>query len=291
MSENITPDSAKTGDTTAFRAEIWSQKINSGLDKNCVMLQCVNRDYQGDADKGGASINIITPLKVATGTYSGSIDNYGAAQGENSRLELNQSVYFGFTVPDIVQAQTSVNIMDAVVSKAKTAVESVIDTYLFNQYQNAAATNVKGTAEKPENLTKETIYGQFVSLAKVLKNSGALGSEKRGWVVIHPDVEELLLLSNEFTSALNLADKTISKGSIGQIAGLDVYVSNNVGKEEDTYTVLAGTKEAVTYASQIQKIETLRAPNSFDSIVRGLYTFGALTLNPSALAVIKATVA
>lgn len=288
---STTENIPQTQDYSNFRGEIWSKKINAGLDKTCVMLQCVNRDYQADADKGTSQINIITPLEVTTGSYSGSISGYGVAPSLKQKLELNQNIYFGFNVPDIDQAQSNIGIMDAIVAKAKNAVESAIDTYLFNKYKDAAAENVSGTPEAPVNLSAANIYAQFVSLAKTLKNSGAITPLKRGWVVIHPDVEELLLLSGEFTSTANLGDTTVTTGSIGKIAGLDVFVSNNVGKNADTYTILAGTKEAVTYASQIKKIETLRAQNSFDSIVRGLFTFGALTLNPSALAVIEATIA
>ncbi len=273
-----------------FKGEIWSKKINAGLDKTCVMLQCVNRDYQADADKGARQINIITPKEVKTGTYSGSISSYGAAESDKAQLKLNQNIYFGFNVPDIDQAQSNVGIMDAIVSKAKTAVESAIDGYLFNEYKNAATTNVAGSSESALTLNAANIYAQFVSLAKMLKTSGAITPQKRGWVVIHPDVEELLLLCDEFTGAANLGDTTLSTGSVGKIAGLEVFVSNNVGKNADGYVILAGTKDAITYASQISKIETLRAFNSFDTIVRGLYTFGALTINPSALAVIKATV-
>ena len=281
----------QTQDYSAFKAEIWSKKLNAGLDKTCVMLQCVNRDYQADADKGGAQINIITPQEVAVGSYTGSIESYGVAPNTKLSLKLNQSVYFGFNVPDIDQAQTNVGIMDAIVTKAKSAVESAIDRYLFNEYKNAAATNVAGEETKLVTLDRTTVYEKFVSLAKMLKNSGATGPQTKGWVVIHPDVEELLLLSNEFTNTANVGDTTVTDGSIGKIAGLDVFVSNNVGKNADSYTILAGTKDAITYASQIKKIETLRAQNSFDSLVRGLYTFGALTLNPSALAVIKASIA
>lgn len=273
-----------------FKGEIWSKKINAGLDKTCVMLQCVNRDYQADADKGARQINIITPKEVKTGIYSGSISSYGAAESDKAQLKLNQNIYFGFNVPDIDQAQSNVGIMDAIVSKAKTAVESAIDGYLFNEYKNAATTNVAGSSESALTLNAANIYAQFVSLAKMLKTSGAITPQKRGWVVIHPDVEELLLLCDEFTGAANLGDTTLSTGSVGKIAGLEVFVSNNVGKNADGYVILAGTKDAITYASQISKIETLRAFNSFDTIVRGLYTFGALTINPSALAVIKATV-
>lgn len=273
-----------------FKGEIWSQKINSGLDKTCVMLQCVNRDYQGDADKGTSQINIITPLEVTTGAYSGSISSYGAASSQKTQLKLNQSVYFGFSVPDIDQAQSNVSIMDAIVGKAKNAVESTIDKFLFDEYKNAAAENVTGSAESLEAINSTNIYKKFVGLAKTLKTSGAITPKKQGWVVIHPDVEELLLLSDEFTSSLNVGDTTLTSGSIGRIAGLDVFVSNNVGKNASGYVILAGTKDAITYASQIKKIETLRAPSSFDSIVRGLYTYGGLTLNPSALAVILAEI-
>ncbi|MCX4276106.1 MAG: hypothetical protein OSJ27_10095 [Candidatus Gastranaerophilales bacterium] len=282
-------DTLNTG-YEAFKGEIWSQKINAGLDKTCVMLQCVNRDYQADADKGTAKINIITPLSVTTGTYTGSIDSYGTAPNKKSQLELNQSVYFGFSVPDIDQAQSNVNIMDAIVGKAKNAVEQAIDAYIFGLNSAVPEANTIGQNTAVE-LTKENIYSNFVKLAKHLKTSGAITAENKGWVVIHPDVEELLLMCSEFTSAANLGDKTLSSGSIGKIAGLDVFVSSNVGKNTDGYTILAGTKQAITYASQIKKIETLRAQSSFDSIVRGLYTFGALAINPDALAVIKATIA
>lgn len=279
----------ETPNYNAFKGEIWSQKINAGLDKTCVMLQCVNRDYQGDADKGTAKINIITPLEVTTGTYTGSIDSYGAAPSKKVQLELNQSVYFGFSVPDIDQAQSNVNIMDAIVGKAKNAVEQAIDTYIFGLNSKAPEGNILGKTTAV-GLTSANIYTQFVKLAKLLKNSGAVNAEKQGWVVVHPDVEELLLLCSQFVSASNLGSTTITTGSIGKIAGLEVFVSSNVGKETSGYTILAGTKDAITYASQIKKIETLRAQSSFDSIVRGLYTFGALAINPDALAVIKATV-
>ena len=279
----------ETPNYNAFKGEIWSQKINAGLDKTCVMLQCVNRDYRGDADKGTAKINIITPLEVTTGTYTGSIDSYGAAPSKKLQLELNQSVYFGFSVPDIDQAQSNVNIMDAIVGKAKNAVEQAIDTYIFGLNSKAPDGNILGKTTAV-GLTSANIYTQFVKLAKLLKNSGAVNAEKQGWVVVHPDVEELLLLCSQFVSASNLGSTTITTGSIGKIAGLEVFVSSNVGKETSGYTILAGTKDAITYASQIKKIETLRAQSSFDSIVRGLYTFGALAINPDALAVIKATV-
>ena len=109
-------------------------------------------------------------------------------------------------------------------------------------------------------------------------------------MVVHPDVEELILLSDSFTKASEMADKATREGAIGKIAGLDVFVSNNVGKNSDHYVVLAGTQKGITYASQLSKIETLRAESSFNSIVRGLYMFGGMVVNPAAIATLTCTI-
>ncbi len=276
---------------TNFIGEVWSQKINMGLNTSCVMLQCVNRDYQADADKGADSINIITPAEISTGAYSGTIDSYGTSNAANLTLDLDQNVYFGLSVPDIDEAQSNVSIIDTITQKAKKAVERAIDQYLFSFHTQAAAGNIEGTTDSPVSLTAQNVYSKFVSLAKKLKVAGALDGSNPGWVVVHPDIEEILLLSDEFTSASTASDATIREGAIGKIAGLDVFVSNNVGKNTDHYVVLAGTNQAVTYASQLKKVETIRAQASFDSIVRGLYTFGAVALNDDALAVLICDVA
>ena len=49
--------------------------------------------------------------------------------------------------------------------------------------------------------------------------------------------------------------------------------------------LLAGHKSAVTFASQITKVETLRNPRDFGDLVRGMQTFGWKTLLSKALAV------
>lgn len=282
------PDSAYSN----FIGEVWSKKINVGLSKNCVMLQCVNRDYQADADKGVEAVNIIAPSDVVVAPYTGEFSSYETSDATTMVLELNQNVSFGLTVPDIDQAQSNVNIAESIAKKAEIALNSAIDQFIFSQYINAdSKTNAIGTAEEPVELTPVNIYAYFVDLSKRLKNSGALNCANKGWVVVNPAVEEVLLLSSQFTSASTLSDGAIKEGAIGKIAGLDVFVSSNVGEiAEGKFVVLAGVNDAITFASQLKKIETLRAENSFSSIIRGLYTFGALTLQPKGIATLTCTV-
>ena len=120
----------------------WSKKINAGLDKTCTMLQCVNRDYQAEADNGTSEIKIATPESVATGAYTGTLPAYSAATVSRKTLKLDQSLYFAFSVPDIVQAQTNVQLTDTILTKAQKAIDEGIDKYIFTMQQYADSENV-----------------------------------------------------------------------------------------------------------------------------------------------------
>ena len=46
---------------------------------------------------------------------------------------------------------------------------------------------------------------------------------------------------------------------------------------------MAGTKDAISFASQITNVETLRAQSTFGNIVRGLNVYGYKVVKPEAL--------
>ena len=48
MTEVQTTETQNSNSYSAFIPEIWSQKLNTMLEKNCIMMQCVNRNYEGD---------------------------------------------------------------------------------------------------------------------------------------------------------------------------------------------------------------------------------------------------
>ena len=181
--------------------------------------------------------------------------------------------------------------MEAHLKNARKAIEEVQDAYLLAQHANVGATNIVGSDEAPITLDKSTIYSNFVKLALCLKNSDAVTNGVRPWVVINPTVESYLLQSPEFIGANNVADETLRTGAIGRIAGMDVLVSTNLTAVSDKYYVLAGTNDAITFASQLAKIESLRDKDSFSDLVRGLYLYGAKTVQPKALAKMVVTAA
>ena len=269
---------------SAFIPEIWSQKLNYMLSKDCVMLQCVNRNWEGEIKNQGDKVKIITPADVAISTLSTSNITYDELEPTSQDLVIDQKKFFAFKINDVAQVQSNADIMEAHLKNAKKAIEEVQDAYILSLHTEVDSKNVVGDEETAVTLDKPTIYSKFVELALCLKNSNAVSAGVRPWVVINPVIESYLLQSSEFIGAHNVADETLREGAIGRIAGMDVLVSTNLTDVSGKYYVLAGTNEAITFASQLSKIESLRDKDSFSDLVRGLYLYGAKVVQPKALA-------
>ncbi len=77
-------------------------------------------------------------------------------------------------------------------------------------------------------------------------------------------------------SAVELVDRTM------------IYQSNNLftatdGDTEKSWYVQAGTKEAATFASQVDKVDTLKIPDSFGEYWRTLFVYGRAVVQPTCL--------
>ncbi len=264
--------------------EVFSKKLTLALHKSGKMMQCVNTDHQSDVDSGDI-INIRALDTVNVKTYTGTL-TYAAQTPTNQQLIIDQEKEFTFLIPDISKKQSDIELEGNYFQEAKIQVGLTKDTFLLGKYTDVAAGNQVNHASQAITLDKDTIYSYFVELAQKLKDSGAFyRSKKTPWVVINPTIEAKLIQAPEFIHATQLGDKVLREGSIGQIAGLEVLVSNNFVAIDDVYPVLAGINEAITFVSQIAKTETLRDKDTFADFCRGLYVYGAKTELPTGLSV------
>ena len=269
---------------STFIPEIWSKKLNQMLEKNCVMMQCVNKNWEGEISQQGDTVKIITPADVTVSTLTSDNITYTSLAPKSQDLVIDQKKVFAFKIDDVAKVQSNMDIMEAHLVNAKKAIEEVQDSYLLAMHTDVTESNTVGSESLPITLDKSTIYEHFVKLSLALKNSDAVHAGVRPWVVINPNIESYLLQSPEFIKAYNVADETLRDGAIGRIAGMDVLVSTNLTDINNKYYVLAGTNDAITFASQLAKIESLRDKDSFSDLVRGLYLYGAKTVQPKALA-------
>ena len=268
---------------TNFVPEIWSTVLNASFDDTGVMDSCVNKKYEGEIKNAGDTVHIQTFGDVTIRDYGASDITYETPTETTTALTLDQQSYFAINVPDIDAVQSNIDLIQGYTNKAKTAIALKKDTFLLGKHADVPAANIVSSTGYV--LDKSTIYSKFVELAKVLKNNNAVDSTGRNmWCVINPEVEAVLIQAPEFCHASEAGDKTVRDGAIAKIAGMDILVCTNLQPVADKIYVMAGITDSISYAGQVAKIEDIRFEKRFGTGIRGLYVYGAKTVNPNQLA-------
>lgn len=278
--------------TNVFKPELWSKLLLRDIMNYGVMLDCVNRNYEGEIKNQGDTVHIqkIGDITINTHDESKAMTHQNIA-GTTQVLKIDQAKDFMFLVSDIDKVQANVELMTKYTNKAKKNVVNVKDAYL-HALGIAAATNDLGTVA----VTPENIYGTLVDMFAELARANAIGADgkgedgKRPYIVLPPEVVAVIKKSPEASHATTLGDDTVRKGAIMQYAGFDIKQSTNVGAD-GTFNILAGTTEGITYAEQITKVESLKDKDYFGDFVRGLYLYGGLAAQPECLVKAVFTVA
>jgi hypothetical protein len=203
----------------------------------------------------------------------------------------------------------------------KIAIDSDV---LFNTFKGAHANNQGATAgissssynlgtdAVPVTLTASNILTTLTALAGVLDEQNIPETDR--FLVIDPATRQMLMQSN-LAQAQFMGDATsmVRNGRIGTIDRFTVYVSNNlpkgpagtattgnwqsgdglftgatgitvVGTGVKRRAIIAGHKSAISFASQMTKVETIRNPTDFGDYARGLNVYGYKVTKPEALA-------
>lgn len=275
-----------------FKPELWSKELLRKINDAGVMLDCVNRDYEGEIKNAGDTVHIQKIGDVTVKDYDTKAIEYQELDGETDTLVINQKKYFAFKVDDIEKVQANIAYMQKYLNQAKKACVLVQDTFLLGKAADAATKNQMGDV----TLTKTNAYDTLIDLRTLLADANAidtsgLGADgKRPYLVVNPKIGGIIRKCPEFTHATAIGDANIRKGSIGTFAGFDIKESTNLKEATEKTLIMAGTTEAITFASQIVKMDTLRDKDSFSDLVRGLYVYGAKTVQATCLATANITV-
>jgi hypothetical protein len=82
----------------------------------------------------------------------------------------------------------------------------------------------------------------------------------------------------------------IADAWITRTHGFDLFCSNNLPKNASgNYSIFAGTNDCGTHLVQINQTESIRDPQQFGNLIRGLAVYTSKVLLPAAL--VKAIVA
>jgi len=136
-----------------------------------------------------------------------------------------------------------------------------------------------------------TMHDYIIDANLVLDEQNVTKSNR--WIVL-PAWACAMLKRGDLKRADVTGDSTgvIRNGLIGEIDGMQVYKSNNVfnatedggtGDDVELFYCPFGTKEGLTFASQLVKSESIRMEKQFGDIFRGLNVFGRAVVQPTSI--------
>lgn len=258
------------------------------LAKKFIVANLVNREYEGELTANGAIVRVRTLGDVTVSPYVvGTPITIQTLAASDESMQVNTARYFAFEVDDVEQAQSDIRIMDPYAAKGAAALNAQSETLLMEQYAKAHIDN-RITGAAAANITTWTtagIYDAFVD-ARTRLSKKDVPMEGR-WAIVSPDDVALIERSPEFRNAGQLGNATITtgligasateyrRGLVGQLQGFDVYESNYVTTLAGSRYPMFGTRNAITYAAGIFKVEAMRRETQFSDLVRGLMMHGA----------------
>ena len=301
----------------SFIPTLWSAKLNQKFYKSTVFGEIANTSYEGEISGLGDKVVINNRPDITISDYQvGTSLSYQVPAPSTVELPIDRAKYFAFQVNDVVEHQSQPKLMDMFSDDAAMQMKIAIDTSVLlgtatkqgiwndvpaaNQGATAGALSGGynlGTATAPVALTANNVLATLTALAGALDEQNIPETER--WLLIDPLTRQILMQSNLAQAQFMGDDKSmVRNGKIGMIDRFTVYVTNNLPKAAATQDyfgaaaagtakrrlIMAGHKSAVTFASQMTKMETVRNPSDFGDYVRGLNVYGYKTIIPTGLA-------
>lgn len=297
----MTSIAASTG---GFTPELWSEKLNVTLDNHGKYTDIVNRKYEGQIKSKGDKVYFYTLGSLTVSDYDPTATGFSGITyqdptGDKQYLEVSQQKVIPFLVDDIQKVQSNIDLVNQYINRIAVAASQTKDTYIHGlAVANATTKRNSGSAL---SLTKDNVWAEICAMYAVLNRKNALingvdYAGKRPALVVTPEVEGVIKQCSQFF-ANAVGAEVLRKGQIGTLGGFDVFVDTNIATDKSgtgtaaTYsqTIVALTSDAITYAEQITKTETLRDINQIGDYVRCLLVYGGKVANPDCIVTSKVT--
>ena len=289
---------ATSGQTNSFwLPEVFSKKVQVAFRKAAVAEAICNTDYMGEIAQYGDTVNIIKEPTITVQDYArgATLSTSTGLADQELVLNIDQAKYFQFKVDDLEKRFSHVNWQQIASDNAAYQLKDSFDANVLTAGIAGATTNTYGSVGTPI----DTGFGSseadpldvLARLARLLDEQNV--PEENRWVVAKPEFfEELAKTSSKLMSVdYNQGNGGLRNGLVasGELRGFKMYKSNNVPTPASsggaTHSVLAGHMSAISCAQALSTVETVRATDSFQDIVRGLLVWGRKVLRPEALAI------
>lgn len=259
-----------------------------------------NTNYDGTISDMGDKVIIRSRPTIAINTYTkGKTLTYQVPTSAPTELNIDKGLDYGFVIDVVDEKQADVALSEEFLADGGENMKIAVDTdVLANVYADAHASNAGNTAGRksagfdlgsaatPLQISTTNAIDFLTRISTVLDEQNVPESDR---FVVIPLWMRYLIMNSELKNAYATGDSQsiVRNGRIGEIDRLTLYKSNLL-KTETLAThacthVIAGHKDAITFAAQLVRNENLKAPNQFGQLYRGLQVYGYKVVKPEAL--------
>ena len=297
--------------TGKFIPEIWSGKLQVKFYQSTVLSEITNNDWEGEIKDQGDKVEIRTVPTITISNYSkGQTLSSQVPTTDLVELLIDKGKYFQTVVDDVDDVQSDLKLMDIFTNDASQQMKIAIDTDVLSGLVGASASANEGAtagaisgdlnlgvstgqSKAAVEVTSTNVIDKVITMGQVLDEQNA--PEDGRWLIIPAWLAAKIKTSDLKDASITGDSMTpLRNGRLGMIDRFTLYVSNLLpsqtsitGEGQDSsvkaFSCFAGTRDAITFASQITRMETLRSQTTFGNLVRGLNVYGYKVIKPEAL--------
>jgi hypothetical protein len=302
-------DLTASGQTNGFFIpEVYSKKVQIALRKAAVAEAICNTDYMGEISSFGDTVNIIKEPQISVNDYTrGLAVTSTNLTDQELVLTIDQAKSFAFKLDDLEKRFSHVNFQAIASDNAAYKLRDAMDANIMAAISaGAGVTTGMGTTSVPIDIGfgsgEVDPLNQMALAAKELDENNV--PEEGRWFVAAPEWYNVLsnTASKLLTVDFNAGQGSIRNGLVasGLLRGFQMYKSNNLPTNDLTGASPAGSAtapealfghiSAVSAASAMNKVETVRDTATFSDIVRGLMVWGRKVLRDDSVGKIIYTI-
>jgi len=298
-----------------FIPALWSGKLIEKFYDATVLAAISNTDYEGEITSYGDKVVIRTKPNITIRDYISETDPLTNERPVSDAVELNidKGKYWSTVLDDVMEIHSDIDMMsmwaDDASQQMKIQIDSDVmkairDDIVGNTNSGATAGAVSGginfgVTGAPIPIDDTNIIDMITKAGQALDENNI--PEQGRWMIISAAMAQLIKRSELRDASLTGDGVSILRnGRLGMIDRFTLYGSNLIPRDAAGGTVTNvllpgetavpfGHSHGLTFASQLTKVETLRAESTFGTILRGLQVFGYKVVDDTAVGEIVAT--
>ena len=236
-----------------FIPEIWSDEVRAAYEKSLVLANLVKK--MGMTGKKGDTINIPAPVRgTAVAKASGTaVSIQGNTEG-NVAVLIDKHFEYSRLIEDITETQALTSLRQFYTGDAGYALARQVDTDLHNlatELGDASGTYVNTasfycdastglTAFADDTVTTSDIFTDICFRDLIQKMDDADVPFDNRAFVIPPSLRNAIMGVERYVSSDFVSGKPVENGKIGNLYGIDVFVSTNCVTSETAANNAAG---------------------------------------------------